>query len=81
MRKTSAKPAPVTTEVAPALTVIDGKAIVTSLHIAQVFGKVHKNVLQNIEVLLADCPPEFSRLNFQPSDYTDERGMDFPRNG
>jgi Rha family phage regulatory protein len=74
MRKTTVKPAPVTTEVAPALTVIDGKAVVTSLHIAQVFGKVHKNVLQNIEVLLADCPPEFSRLNFQPSDYTDERG-------
>jgi Rha family phage regulatory protein len=74
MRKTSVKPVPVTTEVAPALTVIDGKAIVTSLHIADVFGKVHKNVLQNIEVLLGDCPPEFSRLNFQPSDYTDERG-------
>jgi Rha family phage regulatory protein len=34
MRKTTVKPASVTTEVAPALTVIEGKAIVTSLHIA-----------------------------------------------
>jgi Rha family phage regulatory protein len=75
MRKTNVKTATattaVTTEVAPALTVIDGKAIVTSLHIAQVFGKVHKNILRDIEDIRKDCPAEFSRLNFEPRDYTD----------
>ena len=77
MKKTTVETA-VSTEVTPTLTVVEGKAIVTSLHIAQVFGKDHKNVLQNIEVLLARCPSEFGRLNFQLSDYTDERGKAQP---
>lgn len=74
MKKTTVKPATVTTEVMPTLTVIEGKAVVTSLHIAQVFGKVHKNILRDIEEIRKDCPAEFSRLNFEPRDYTDERG-------
>lgn len=81
MRKTTVKTTTVpteATEVVPTLTVISGKAVVTSLHIAQVFGKVHKNVLQNIEVLLAGCPPEFGRLNFQLSSYASDQNKPLP---
>jgi Rha family phage regulatory protein len=44
----------------------------TSLLVAEKFGKLHKNVLQSISRL--ECSEEFSRLNFQPRDYIDERG-------
>ena len=47
-----------------------------SLIVARVFGKEHKNVLQDIRTL--DCSDDFSRLNFQPSKYTDERGKRQP---
>ena len=47
-----------------------------SLMVARVFGKEHKNVLQDIRTL--DCSDDFSRLNFQPSKYTDERGKRQP---
>lgn len=56
----------------------DGKdtARANSLIVARVFGKEHKNVLQDIRTL--DCSDDFSRLNFQPSKYTDERGKRQP---
>ncbi|HIZ56322.1 MAG TPA: Rha family transcriptional regulator [Firmicutes bacterium] len=47
-----------------------------SLMVARVFGKEHKNVLQDIRTL--DCSDDFSQLNFQPSKYTDERGKRQP---
>jgi len=50
------------------------QAVTTSLKIAEVFGKRHKNVLQAIERLADDMPDKVWRLNFQPRDYTDERG-------
>ena len=46
-----------------------GKAVTTSLKIADVFGKPHKNVLKAIREL--ECPEEFSGLNFSPAEYTD----------
>jgi Rha family phage regulatory protein len=46
----------------------DGQAFTTSLKVAEHFGKQHKNVLRDIERLLADCPNEaFRRLNFEPT--------------
>lgn len=48
----------------------------TSLNIAEIFGKQHKNVLQDIRNL--DCSEEFTRLNFQPSEYTDITGRKLP---
>jgi Rha family phage regulatory protein len=49
---------------------------ITSLDISQRFGKRHKNVIQSIENL--ECSPEFSRLNFQLSEFTTERGKTYP---
>lgn len=53
-----------------------GESITTSLIVAEVFGKEHKNVLRDIESL--NCSIEFSLLNFEPSEYTNERGKTYP---
>ena len=50
----------------------NNKAVVSSLDIARVFEKEHKNVIRNIKRL--GCSDEFSRLHFEPSEYLDERG-------
>ena len=50
----------------------DGKAVTTSLKIAEVFGKQHKNVIDAIRRL--DIPSEFNQLNFKPVEYTDAKG-------
>lgn len=44
--------------------------------VADKFGKKHKNVLQTISNM--KCSPDFSRLNFQPVEYIDERGKAQP---
>jgi len=53
----------------------EGKPVTTSLKIAEVFGKLHKNVIRDIEAL--DCPPEFAKLNFERCSY-DDRGRAMP---
>ncbi len=59
------------------LVIITGqKAITTSLIIAEVFEKQHKNVMQSIERL--ECSAEFRRLNFQPSSYLNEQNKPQP---
>lgn len=40
-------------------------AVTTSLRVAEVFGKQHKNVLRDIQNL--DCSDDFRKLNFEPS--------------
>ena len=45
------------------------KDVTTSLIVADIFGKMHKNVIADIEKL--ECSVEFNRLNFQPISYTD----------
>lgn len=52
------------------------KPMVSSELVAKKFGKVHKNILAAIRDL--DCSPEFSRLNFQPSEFTTNRGRKYP---
>lgn len=53
----------------------DGQPFTTSRAVAERFGKRHKNVIRDIERLLAETPdPEFSWLNFEPRNYVDERG-------
>lgn len=54
----------------------DGKAVTTSLKIAEVFGKQHKDVLRAIEKL--ECPDEFARRNFAPGSYKDANNQDRP---
>lgn len=55
----------------------NGEPVTDSLVVAEVFGKQHKNVLQDIRDL--DCSEEFSRLNFQPSTYVNERGRKYEK--
>lgn len=50
----------------------DGKPATDSLTIAREFGRQHKNVLQSLDELIASGA--ISRLDFQPREYTDERG-------
>lgn len=63
-------------ELVNAVELKDGKAVTTSLKIAEVFGKPHKNVLKAIREL--ECPKEFSGLNFEPAEYTDAQGKPRP---
>lgn len=49
----------------------DGTLSVTRRQVAEHFGKQHKNVLQSIGNL--ECSDEFARLNFQPSEYLDDK--------
>lgn len=57
----------------------DGQPFTTSRAVAERFGKKHKNVLRDLEKLIAAMPdPEFSRLNFEPRNYIDERGKTYP---
>ncbi|EHZ8441670.1 Rha family transcriptional regulator [Salmonella enterica] len=60
----------------PEVTIENGRAVTTSVAVAEYFRKLHKNVIQKIETL--DCSPEFTRLNFQPSEYTDATGRTLP---
>lgn len=52
-------------EVATLCEVRDSRVVTTSLHIAEIFGKEHKNVLRDIREL--DCSDDFRGLNFEPS--------------
>jgi Rha family phage regulatory protein len=59
-----------------ALEVVNGRVMVSSLQVAEHFGKRHKNVIQAIERL--EIPEEFNRLNFQPVEYEDKKGEKRP---
>lgn len=50
--------------------------VVSSLDIAETFGKEHKNVLKDIREL--NCSDEFGRLNFEPTNYIDEHNRKQP---
>lgn len=62
----------------PKLRIIHGHAYASSLDIARHFHKEHKNVLRAIEGRMRDCSEEFSRLNFEPSEYKNSRGKILP---
>ncbi|MBI9110099.1 Rha family transcriptional regulator [Maridesulfovibrio ferrireducens] len=60
----------------PTLVITNGRPVVSSLTVAEHFGKQHKNVLQSIERL--EVPIHFTELNFQPSEYLDKTGRKLP---
>ena len=65
--------------VIPQLTVSEkGTPMASSLDVAKVFGKEHKNVLQSIENLFEDIPQDFNELNFQLVEYIDAKGEKRP---
>lgn len=55
----------------------DGKMFTTSLIVAELFEKEHKNVLRDIENL--ECSPEFHQLNFEHTPYVHpQNGQTYP---
>lgn len=60
----------------PVVVIVNNQTITTSWEVARYFGKEHKNVLQTIQNL--ECSEEFTRLNFQLSEYTDSTGRKLP---
>lgn len=69
----------------PKLKVVDGHVYATSLDLAKHFHKSHKNVLRDIERIISDMSllnsdesNDFSRLNFEPSNYKNPRGKTYP---
>lgn len=53
---------------------IHGKALTTSLKIAEYFGMRHANVLRKIRQVRDECPAEFAQLNFESTDFIDKNG-------
>ena len=58
------------------ITITDGKPVTTSLKVADVFGKQHKDVLRAIREL--EVPEDFNERNFAPVEYTDAKGEKRP---
>lgn len=52
----------------------NGNDVTTSLIVAQVFGKEHKNVVRDIENL--SCSETFNQLNFERITYKDARNRE-----
>ncbi len=63
-------------QIVPQVSIIDGVPMTTSRHIAEYFGKWHKDVLRAIRN--AKCTPEFARLNFKPGSYQDTNNQSRP---
>ncbi|MBF0421310.1 MAG: Rha family transcriptional regulator [Magnetococcales bacterium] len=55
-----------------------GTPMVTSMVVAEKFGKRHTNVLRAIENLKRDCSENFTGLNFELSEYQDPTGRSLP---
>ena len=47
---------------------------VTSLHVAEHFGKENFNVLNDVRRTIDKCSESFNALNFQPVEYMDAKG-------
>ncbi|GFM34017.1 Rha family transcriptional regulator [Desulfovibrio subterraneus] len=58
--------------VSPTVDLVEGRPVVSSLQVAEFFGKLHKNVVRKIEAL--EVPSDFNALNFEPVDYLDGKG-------
>ncbi|EJA5026021.1 Rha family transcriptional regulator [Salmonella enterica] len=69
-------PALATPTTIPNVFIHNEKAITTSKAVGEFFRKLHKNVIRAIESL--ECSPEFTRLNFELSEYTDITGRKLP---
>src|SRR3954471_23526119 len=54
----------------------EDRLFVSSLDVAERFGKAHKNVVASIQAI--ECSDEFNRLNFKPIEYVDSKGRRQP---
>ena len=60
----------------PEIIIANGRAVTSSLAVAEYFRKPHKDVLAKISRL--DCSAVFTERNFSPSEYTDSTGRKLP---
>ncbi|ENS0909605.1 Rha family transcriptional regulator, partial [Escherichia coli] len=60
----------------PDVTIKNGRAVTTSIAIAEFFGKRHDNVLRAIANI--ECSEKFNALNFEDVTYTDTKGKKRP---
>ncbi len=49
----------------PQVEIVDGRAVTTSMAVAEFFGKRHDHVLEAIRKLIADCPEDLHLPNFR----------------
>ncbi|MCM3110642.1 Rha family transcriptional regulator [Lederbergia lenta] len=56
----------------------NNRPVTDSLTVAEMFDKDHKNVLRDINTQIEYAGPEFSQLNFEPSEYV-VRGKRYPK--
>ncbi|HHQ6553302.1 TPA: Rha family transcriptional regulator [Serratia fonticola] len=50
--------------VSPEIFIHDGKAVTTSLAVANFFKKTHDNILKKIRAVITECEPEYHLVNF-----------------
>jgi|GEM_PF-2819050 len=62
------------TDIEPMVTVVNGRAMVSSVDVARRFGKLHKNVLRSVDNLLKEEPKLYG-LNFEPIQSDIDLGM------
>lgn len=61
----------------PEITLDCGVPKTTSLEVARIFGKAHKNILRDIDVLLPQVSDSLGKLNFEPSEYETQNNLGF----
>jgi|GEM_PF-2044971 len=62
----------------PSLSVSQGRPVVSSIAVADHFGKRHANVIRDIRRVASEVSETFSQLNFEFSEYIDETGRSLP---
>jgi Rha family phage regulatory protein len=60
------------------VSLVNGIPTTTSLKVAELFAKSHKNVLRDIERVLSQVSENFGRLNFELSSYANQQGKKQP---
>lgn len=60
--------------VMPSMSLRQGRAVVSSVSVAEHFRKQHKHVLDSIRDIIRDAPAEFNEPNFRPVEYRDAKG-------
>lgn len=58
--------------------IVNGKPCVTSLQVAEAFGKRHDHVIRDIRETMTKCSESFATPNFGVSEYTDITGRRLP---
>ncbi|MEX2990319.1 Rha family transcriptional regulator [Serratia fonticola] len=56
----------------PEIFIHDGKAVTTSLAVADFFKKTHDNILKKIRAVITECEPEYRLVNFNETSYQRE---------